>query len=199
MHDNEERTKELLEASALPFGEFIASVGKGIGEAQRDLDLGSAALFQQIYSEQGEAGLKALRDMGYIPNWYQIPELNAELKLALSISSRRTQSGSSRMRLYANSVDAGYSNQFGYSAQVASKIAFKVVPVPPPSGYIVPQLVGLSYSEAAARLQVLGIPHQTSLEDVPDDAIISDQAPAAGQRIDDDARIQLFFDSSDES
>ena len=195
MATNENKTKELLESTSLPIADFIASIGEGMGSAQRDLDEGSAALFHEIYSAQGEEGLEALRQMGYQPNWYQIPEMKAKLRVALSISSKTKTTRSSRSKLYAHSVNAGYSNQFEYTAGSSSEIEFKVVPVPPPAGTMIPDLLGLSYEETESRLASLGL--EFELVEISEAEArklkVADQNPAPGSRVTEGGGVELKF------
>jgi hypothetical protein len=135
-----------LEPIASPIGDLIASVGRGVAEAQRALDIAALETIDQIYEGSGETA-EALRDIGYRPTWYQIPEVSAELKVAMrvegekarqpapgpAISSPRPFLQRPKVMAHATPVDATYSNRFDYEVEASSKITFKVVPVPPPS------------------------------------------------------------------
>ena len=82
-----------LEALSVPFGDLIASVGRGVADAQREMDFASFALLQEIYRDEGP--LRELQRIGYRPNWYHIPEVEGELQVALTISGEETRSASS--------------------------------------------------------------------------------------------------------
>lgn len=165
---------------ASPLGDVIASVGEGVAAAQRALDEGSLAQTLAIYSEQGDAGLQMLREIGYQPTFYSLPETTGEVTVSLTLGNTASQNGAapaapglrglaptggalmaSRSRAYVTPVDAGFANRYGYSAQVSAKLNFKIVPVPPPAGTedlrLVPELVGVPLPEARARLSALGL------------------------------------------
>ncbi|TDM06092.1 MAG: hypothetical protein C4K60_15670 [Ideonella sp. MAG2] len=165
---------------ASPLGDVIASVGEGVAAAQRALDEGSLAQTLAIYSEQGDAGLQMLREIGYQPTFYSLPETTGEVTVSLTLGNAASQNGAapatpglrglaptggalmaSRSRAYVTPVDAGFANRYGYSAQVSAKLNFKIVPVPPPAGTedlrLMPELTGLALPEARARLSALGL------------------------------------------
>ena len=179
-----------LEALSVPFGDLIASVGRGVADAQREMDFASFALLQEIYRDEGP--LRELQRIGYRPNWYHIPEVEGELQIALTISGEETRQASSSavtraaaLRLYATPVDAGYTSRFGFTLQATSKIKFRIVPVPPSSAaeaiQVMPALVGLTRAEAAARLSLLGI--DITLPAGADTATVATQQPAPGSII----------------
>lgn len=165
---------------ASPLGDVIASVGEGVAAAQRALDEGSLAQTLAIYSEQGDAGLQMLREIGYQPTFYSLPETTGEVTVSLTLGNAASQNGAaasplslrgatplgagllaSRSRAYVTPVDAGFANRYGYSAQVSAKLNFKIVPVPPPAGTedlrLVPDLAGVPLPEARSRLSALGL------------------------------------------
>lgn len=165
---------------ASPLGDVIASVGEGVAAAQRALDEGSLAQTLAIYSEQGDAGLQMLREIGYQPTFYSLPETTGEVTVSLTLGNTASQNGAAaspsglrgaaptgagilatRSRAYVTPVDAGFANRYGYSAQVSAKLNFKIVPVPPPAGSedlrLVPDLAGVPLPEARARLSALGL------------------------------------------
>lgn len=64
-------------------------------------------------------------------------------------------------RLYATPVDAGYSNQYGYTANISATLTFRIVPIPPPQGAedlrVVPDLVGRTVAASRETLTALGL------------------------------------------
>src|SRR5215510_2201352 len=125
-----------LDALSVPFGDLIASVGRGVADAQRELDFASFALLQEIYRDEGP--LRELQRIGYRPNWYHIPEVEGELQIALTVSAQETRGAAvgaptraAAVKLYATPIDAGYTSRFGFTLQATSKIKFRIVPVPP--------------------------------------------------------------------
>jgi hypothetical protein len=180
-------TKPLLDALSVPVGELIASVGRGIAEAQREMDAATIGALQQIYGTH-EGLFLELQRIGYRPTWYHIPEAEGEIQVALTVTGQEStdsgaSAGASKIKLYAAPVDAGYASRFGFSLQASSRLKFRIVPVPPSTAadamQVVPALVGLTLGEARARLALLGItgtlPQQT-----PDTAAVTSQTPAAG-------------------
>lgn len=167
---------------ASPLGEVIAAVGQGVADAQQALDEGSLAKTLEIYSEGGSQMLQMLRDIGYNPTFYTLPETTGEVRIALRLGSNQTSlpSGGPQTstpqinaslarqglnlpalsnKLYATPVDAGYANRFGYQADISAKLTFKIVPVPAPNGVdelrVVPNLVESKVGDANNRLAAL--------------------------------------------
>ena len=70
---------------AAPLGDIIASVGEGVAEAQQALDEGSLAKTLEIYAEGGEDALKVLREIGYRPTFYALPETTGEIKISMHL------------------------------------------------------------------------------------------------------------------
>ncbi|MCC5835672.1 MAG: hypothetical protein JJU20_13135 [Opitutales bacterium] len=136
-----------LEPLSSPISDLIASVGKGVAQAQRDLDIAALETIEQIY-EGSDKTAAALKEIGYQPTWYQIPEVTAEIKLSMSIEGehnkpRPTPIAKQPVAAFykkpaitarATPVDANYSNRFDYQVEASSKISFKIVPIPAPSG-----------------------------------------------------------------
>ena len=156
---------------ATPLGELIASVGAGMGEAQSALDEGSLAQTLAIYnSENGDELVKLLREIGYQPNFYTIPEMNVEAQVAIALSlndaystggSVAQKSNLSKTKIYASPSNASHNNRYNLNVNAHSKINFKIVPVPPPGEAgeirVVPDLVGLTLAEAEDILRQLGL------------------------------------------
>jgi hypothetical protein len=163
---------------ASPLGDVIAAVGRGVADAQQALDEGSLAKTLEVYSEGGSEVLNMLRDLGYSPTFYTLPETTGEVRIAMRLGSTQGANIPSSQpsvvanlartglnlpaiqnKIYATPVDASYANRFGYQADISAKLTFKIVPVPPPNGVdelrVVPNLVGAKASDAMARLSAL--------------------------------------------
>ena len=162
---------------ASPLGDVIASVGEGVAAAQQALDEGSLAKTLEIYTEGGDEALKVLREIGYRPTFYTLPETTGEVRVSLQLGNatqannpvtqvakglrpdigiklaRAGMNVSPKPRIYASLVDGGYANRYSYQADVSAKLTFKIVPVPPPEGADelrrTPELVEKSIAEAA--------------------------------------------------
>ncbi|HRH78423.1 MAG TPA: hypothetical protein PK129_13830 [Cellvibrionaceae bacterium] len=191
---------------ASPLGEVIAAVGQGVADAQQALDEGSLAKTLEIYSEGGSQMLQMLRDIGYNPTFYTLPETTGEVRIALRLGSNQTAAPSSTPqinaslarqglnlpaltnKLYATPVDAGYANRFGYQADISAKLTFKIVPVPAPNGVdelrVVPNVVESKVGDANARLAALQLSVRwldeqgEALASVDDSQIVLSQSPA---------------------
>jgi len=140
----------LNEMIAVPLGDLIYSVGKGVGEAQAALDAGSLAQTKAIYSSKNtDAFLLSLKEINYQPTFYVIPETEVELQLSLSVSGTSTSTTSTTTpattpatiaypslklakKLYVAPVNAGNANKYNIDLNATTKIKFKIVPIPPP-------------------------------------------------------------------
>ncbi|TVR65983.1 MAG: PASTA domain-containing protein [Gemmatimonadales bacterium] len=71
--------------TSAPLGRIIASVGEGVAEAQRALDSQAIGQLLALYSESDE-GTRLLRESGWRPTFYTLPETEGEVKVALSLS-----------------------------------------------------------------------------------------------------------------
>jgi len=179
---------ELLDVLSAPLGDLIASVGRGVADAQRALDAASMEALREIYGSDEEV-LRGLQAIGYRPTWYHIPEAESEIQIALSVSGTEATAPSgggltprTSIKLYAAPVDAGYTSRYNFSLTASSRLKFRVVPVPPSSAAevirVVPSLVGLQLGEARARLTLLGI--AAVHPDAAGTAVVRTQTPAAG-------------------
>lgn len=188
---------QITDALSAPIGELIAAVGNGVAEAQQAMDEATIAKMRALAHAEDSDTLHLLRQMGWQPTWYQIPEVEAQLNVALSVSGSETQAG--KIRLLAAPVDASYQSRFNYQLQVASTVKFRIVPVPPSPkaerARAVPILTGLSFKDAKARLVDTDIAWQlVNPESTPaEDAKVSTQYPAPGTLIDLSAAVQIGF------
>lgn len=186
--------RALLETLSAPLGEIIASVGRGVADAQRSLDAQTIENFQSIYADGDVAAFEALRSIGYRPTWYHIPEVTAELNIALSVSGavESQPSGGAasapltpRLRVYAAPVDAGYTSKYNYDLKASSSVKFRIVPVPPSPAAealrVVPALVGLPWSAARALLAQLDVAYKAPDPAPKDIDVVASQTPDAGR------------------
>lgn len=189
---------KVLDALSAPLGSLIASVGRGIADAQRELDAASLAAYRDIY-ESDEGLFSELQRIGYKPTWYQIPEAESEIQVALTMSGSESTPGGNtagakpKLKVYATPVDAGYASRFNFSLQASSRVKFRIVPIPPSSAaealLVVPALIGLPLGEARARLSLLGLP--SALPDVAPETLVTKQRPAAGSFLSEGARVEV--------
>lgn len=174
------------EVLSAPLGDVISAVGRGVAEAQAALDEASLAQTLAIYSETNVEANKLMREIGYQPTFYALPETTGEIQVALSLSASGFQQStplntSSRhqpvlgtinpMRLkqrqtkiYAAPVNSSLANRYSFQASASAKISFKIVPVPPPGEVsdirVVPNLVpeqAMRLAEASERLALFDL------------------------------------------
>ena len=179
---------EITRALSAPLGELIAAVGRGVAQAQAALDLHTVETFKAVYGSE-EATYKALRELGYQPTWYRIPEVAAEIYVTLSAQGQERsvsspaalpasaapeeqagapgETAAGRIQLYATPVDASFSNTYDYQLRACSQLKFRIVPVPPADQAdgmkLVPpdlDVVGKPLRNARVRLTQLGIPYE---------------------------------------
>jgi hypothetical protein len=152
-----------LEALSAPLGSLISAVGRGVAQAQQELDEATLERLRALYAAD-EGFAAELQRIGYRPTWYHIPEAEAEIAVALSITAEEQGQGRTRLKMYGAPMDASYTNRFSYSLSAQSRLKFRVVPVPPsPQAealVVVPAVVGRTVADARGLLQALGVPHR---------------------------------------
>lgn len=162
-------SNEISDSLSAPLGDVISSVARGVADAQQAMDMRTIETYRELYS--GDDQLRAeLQALGYQPTWYRIPEVNAEVTISLSISEQSSVEGSAvlkpstgprSVKLYAAPIDANYANRYNYDLKAASKISFKIVPVPPSAQaeqmQVVPNLKGKDLQQVESLLGILNI------------------------------------------
>jgi hypothetical protein len=183
--------KEVMSGGfAAPLGDVIASVGRGVADAQAALDRASLEATLSLYESDGDAGTAMLREIGYRPTFYVLPETSCEVQISLRVGGSSASDGSAnaapnaprllQSRAYATPVDAGFANRFGYEASASAKLTFKIVPVPPPLAFDeqrpVPTLTGRTVAETQVALDRLGF---TATFQDPSGKVFDKPPPAA--------------------
>ena len=82
----------LLNGLSGPLGDVIAQVGEGLAAAQQALDLQAVENLRALAVGESPAD-QSLRDIGYRPTFYHIPECTVEMKVALADRPRGAGSG----------------------------------------------------------------------------------------------------------
>ena len=188
-----------------PLGELISSVGQGVGDAQAALDQGALQQTLDIYDISKDEDrsteelnlVNLIREMGYQPTFYSIPETEVEAQISLSLDLKSEQSTPtagytlSKYKVNATPLNAGNMNRYGIQADAMAKLKFKIVPVPPPPGSadlrLVPDFDRWN-EETKEKIQRLGFIYELRAEDDTlitdeeglDDYIVQEQTPAAG-------------------
>lgn len=115
--NNEVNLSEIL---ITPATTMIRELSQAVAQAQTQLDAAALA---------GQAALPAnLREAGYEPPWYQIPEAEVELKMAVHYE-RKDNAGP--VRVWLTPFNAKYRNTLNFSADGSSTLKLRIVPVPP--------------------------------------------------------------------
>lgn len=134
-----------IESFSVPIESLIAAVGQGIADAQRQMDLNSVQMQEQIDSDP------VLSQYGLQATWYQFPKVDLQLTMSMTVAEDQTVSSSpaspapqgtpataaspllfNKIRVVAQPVSASFQNHFNYSGTAASQINVSIVPVPGP-------------------------------------------------------------------
>ena len=120
-----------MDATSIPLGDLIATIGLSVAEAQQTIDATALEHFAAVYDTSALA-LEHLRAIGYQPTWYQVSEASADVVVAITV--RREASATSPVhRVHAAHVDARYRSTYTHTSSARSALKFRIVPVPPPA------------------------------------------------------------------
>ncbi|MGH8727592.1 MAG: hypothetical protein ACREV9_05440 [Burkholderiales bacterium] len=112
-----------------PMEEILAQVGQGIATAQRTMDLNSIATQTLLATDP------ALKEFGLEATWYHMPEVEVELKMALTMRREDRMKDNRvvlrKLRMYGAPLNASYQNSFNSDVTGASRIRAKIVSLPP--------------------------------------------------------------------
>lgn len=106
-----------------PLSSMVREISAGVAAAQRQLDAAALATQAQLATEHPE-----LQALGYQVTWYQIPEAQVEMRMALHFEKKDAQSPP---RMYVAPFNTKYRNTFSFSADGSSTLKLRIVPVPP--------------------------------------------------------------------
>jgi hypothetical protein len=123
-----ETDADFSEILIAPISRIIKEMGQSIGEAQKQLD--QAAMQSQTELKQK---FPELFELGYEVTWYQMPEVQVEMKVAVHLEKK---AASQPPRLYLAPFNAKYKNALSYSADGSSTLKLRIVPVPPPGSTV---------------------------------------------------------------
>lgn len=122
------RSNQLTELLAGSLEDMIVALGRGIGQAQTDLDRSSIAMQRAIDTDP------VLAQHGLQATWYQMPRTELEIKVAFALQGlegERPQIGIPPTRVFLQPINARYQNLFQYNASASSTLRLTIVPVPP--------------------------------------------------------------------
>ena len=113
-----------------PLEEVLFQVGRGIAQSQMELDKNSLAT--QVLIDNN----KDLRETGIKAPWYHFPEVNIELKMALSVHGLAEKKEGKiqvvKFKIFSAPMNATYKNTFDFDFSGNSSIKAKLVSIPPP-------------------------------------------------------------------
>ena len=125
-------TKIISEVLVNPLSQIIKEVGISISETQQTMDRNS--IDTQLAIENDEL----LSQYDIQATWHHIPEVELELKMALTMKYKEEKDSKGTLRsyrpiLHAAPLNASYKNLHEYDVEGASIIKAKFVSVPPSS------------------------------------------------------------------
>jgi len=195
----------LSESLSAPLGNLISAIGEGVGEAQAALDKGALEQTLALYEDTDDQDQlrELLRDIGYQPTFYVIPETKVKAKVSLSISQSQTATSNtdttqlSKIRVYGTPMNASFVNQFNANVEASAELEFSIKPVPPLiEARVAPNLIDKTIEEAAALVTKLGLVYSTTIAEPKATDIIIEQVPAAGSAMKIGQEIQFTVNES---
>ena len=196
--------KEFMnDTMAAPLGNLIASIGEGVADAQAALDAGSLAQTLALYDdEDGDIMNKRLREIGYQPTFYTIPEtkVKAKISLAMSQSGNSSQIQSNRLskvKMYATPINATNTNKYNLNVNASVELDFTIKPIPAPEGAELrrtPDLIGKTLSEAETVLGEFNLNYEITSGDSA--TTIASQIPIKGSTTRLGNTVELTFNTS---
>jgi hypothetical protein len=196
--------KEFMnDTMAAPLGNLIASIGEGVADAQAALDAGSLAQTLALYDEEdGDIMNKRLREIGYQPTFYTIPEtkVKAKISLAMSQSGSSSQIQSNRLskvKMYATPINATNTNKYNLNVNASVELDFTIKPIPAPEGAELrrtPDLIGKTLSEAEEILGEFNLNYEIISGD--SETTITVQSPLKGSTTRLGNTVELTFNTN---
>jgi len=125
-------TKIISEVLVNPLSRIITEVGKSISETQQAMDRNS--IDTQLAIDRDEI----LSQYDIQATWHHIPEVELELKMALTMKYKEEKDSKGvvrgyRSKLHAATLNASYKNYHEYDVEGASTVKAKFVSIPPSS------------------------------------------------------------------
>jgi pyrrolysyl-tRNA synthetase, N-terminal region len=146
----EDPTKEFY----LSIPGILTELGRGIGQAQRELDRYSIDVQNTILKD------KELADYGLNATWYTMPEIKFNLRMEYSVTEKTIVDGTAEKierSIGITPSNVKYAGLYEKNLTEESLISIKFKPIPPPQFTItrteVPNLLGMTAKEAESMLQ----------------------------------------------
>jgi hypothetical protein len=133
--------------------QILTSLGKGLANAQRALDIGAIQAQKAILEDETLSGY------GLTANWYVMPEAEFTMRMELGVSEEETVEGTidgktelRSRKMMASLSNAKYSNLYKSDSKQESMLKIKFVPVPMPAVVKIPNVLGNPVASARAAL-----------------------------------------------
>lgn len=126
---------------SLPVEDILVSVANSVVKAQHALD--SQSLESEVRIREAELDTQ----FGLSANWYTIPELDFELRLAFEVGNRG--------EVTTQMVDAEYQSKYGFNVKASSLLNTKIVATPPAEGSGLSLLDEKQVLQEAGRIKVI--------------------------------------------
>ncbi|WP_406661854.1 hypothetical protein V7O66_04880 [Methanolobus sp. ZRKC3] len=115
-----------------PLSTILSEMGRSIAQTQRTLDRNSIDTQIELSTDE------VLKEYDLQATWYHMPEVDIELKIALSMKYEEERDSKNRIRGYkpilnAAPLNASYKSLNSYAAEGSSVLKAKIVSVPPSS------------------------------------------------------------------
>jgi hypothetical protein len=114
-------TGPLVETFSAPIEGVISALGRGVAEAQAELDRSSARAQAELDADP------VLSRAGAQATWFQLPQVELELRISMTVARDLRAH-----KLIAQPVSAKFKNLFDYTTEASSLVRLTIVPVPPP-------------------------------------------------------------------
>lgn len=125
------KKKKLYKEASLfdDLSDIITNIGRGIAEAQVELDRSSLEVQKVLDEDEDFSGY------GLQASWYVMPETTFTLKMEYNVVEEKESEGSRpfNKKIFVSPINAKYQNYFKSSESTESEFKFKIVPVPPPT------------------------------------------------------------------
>ena len=112
-----------------PLSTILSEMGRSIAQTQKALDRNSINTQIELSTDE------ALQDYNLEATWYHMPEVDIEIKMALSIKYEEERDSKNRIRGYkrvlsAAPLNASYNSLNSYDVKGSSVLKAKIVSVP---------------------------------------------------------------------
>ena len=138
-------TKDTTPSIYSDLSSVITELGKGVGQAQHELDLNSLRIQNDILQDD------RLYGMGLQATWYVMPEVEFTMKMDYSVYEEKTEKGEVKPNSTKISIlpsNATYSNLFKSTKKEESSVRLRIVPIPANDKFVVrrymPDLSGIT-------------------------------------------------------